>query len=142
MINLKAVTQAVESILKADLYGYTIKRNPERNVDANLAARNKGWIGIYRGTQDLDAYTTGATKWLNTITVDVEVQAASMRSEEEAEDKLQDAETEVMNVFGDNLKLNNTVANVTGFAIRYEVNTEEKIYFHSAIITIRAEARA
>lgn len=80
MIDYAQVTRAIESILKAGLTGYTIKRNPMQNTDPNVAARNKGWIGIYRGPLNYNSHTTGDTPWLADIHPLVEVQAASMTS--------------------------------------------------------------
>jgi len=144
MINMKDITSAVETILNDNLSGYIIERNPRRNQDANTAAQGKGWIGIYRGGLDYDAYATGSQPWLAHPSVIVEVQAASMLSGEDAEDKLQDAEKAVMDVLTANKKLNDTVNMTVGYEIKYDVNEDEEaqIYFHAAIITIKTEVRA
>lgn len=142
MLNLANVTKAVESILKRNLSNYSIERNPERNVDPSKAARGKGWIGIYRGPSSYNAYTTGSTPWLVDINIRVEIQVASMKSSEDAEDKLQEAEEEVLTVLTNNKKLDNTVSQTLGYDIDYEFNEEERIYFHASIIIIRAEVRS
>lgn len=141
MINLSTITAGIETILNANLSGYTIERNPRRNVDPNLAAKGKGWIGIYRGMLSYMPHTTGATPWLATIAARVEIQVASMRSGEDAEDKLQEAETEVMEVLADNLTLNGTVNMTMGYEITYETNEDEQVFYHAALITIKAEVR-
>jgi len=142
ILNLKYITMAVESILKNNLFGYTIERNPERNEDPNVAAKGSGWIGIYRGPVSYDAHTTGSTPWLVGVNIRVEVQVASMKSSEDAEDRLQDSEEEVLTVLNNNRTLNGTVAMINGYDIDYEFNEEERIYFHASIIIIRAEVRS
>lgn len=144
MINMKDITAGVETVLNNNLSDYTIERNPRRNQDPNVAAMNKGWIGIYRGGLDYDAHTIGATPWMAKPTIIVEVQAASMQSGEDAEDRLQDAEKEIMDVLTVNKTLDDTVNMTTGYSIAYEVNEDEEkeIYFHAALITIKTEVRA
>jgi len=144
MINMTDITQAVETILNDNLSDYVIQRNPKRNQDANTAARGKGWIGIYRGGLDYDAHTTGSQPWLAHPSVIVEIQAASFLSGDDAEDRLQDAEKEIMDVLTANKKLGNTVNMTMGYDIKYEFNEDEEaqIYFHAAIITIKTEVRA
>lgn len=141
MINYKNITQGVETILNDNLSGYTITRNAERNVDPDIAARGKGWIGIYRGPLNYESHTIGTTPWMAEINIKVEIQVASMKSGDDAEDKLQDAEKEIIDVLTANKKLNNTVDMTNGYEIDYEYNADEQIYHHAAIITIKAEAR-
>ena len=142
MINLKTITQAIETLLNNNLEGYLIERNAERNVDPNKAARGSGWIGIYRGNVKYEPHTTGSTPWRALIELKVEVQRASMQSGADAEDKLEDSVEAVMDVLTANKKLNNTVGTTVGYRIDYEFNSEEKIWHHAGIITITAETRA
>lgn len=142
MINYKDITRAIESILREDLTGYDIQRNPQRNTDPNIAARGKGWIGIYRGPLSYAAHTTGGSPWLVDIRPRVEVQAASMQSGADAEDRLEDAVKDVMDVLTANKKLAGTVAMTNGYEITYEYNTAEQVWHHAALITILAEVRA
>jgi len=144
MINMKDITKAVKTILDDNLSDYIIERNPKRNEDPNIAARGKGWIGIYRGGLDYDAYTTGSTPWLAHPSLMVEIQAASLLSGADAEDRLQDAEEEIMDVLTANKNLNGTVSMTMGYEVKYEYNEDEEaqIYFHAAIITIKTEVRA
>jgi len=144
MINIKTITQGIETVLNANLTKYIITRNAERNEDPSLASGSTlGWIGIYRGPVDYEAHSIGSTPWMATIEPVVEVQAASFSSPEDAEDRLQDAEKAVLDVLTANKTLNNTVDMTNGYSIDYEYNYQGKeVYFHSAIITIKAEARA
>ena len=142
ILNFANVTKAVESILKGGLSNYMIKRNPERNVDPSKAAKGNGWIGIYRGPLTYDAHTTGSTPWLVGLNVRVEIQVASMKSGEDAEDKLQKAEEEVLTVLTNNKDLNGTVNQTLGYDVDYDFNEDERIWFHAAIIIIRAEVRS
>ena len=142
MINLKDITKAVETLLNQKLTGYIITRNAERNNDPSIAAQNKGWIGIYRKSISYEPYSTGTQKWMTFIELDIEIQVADMESGDIAENRLQDAEEEIMDLLTANKNLNNTVAMTNGYDIAYEYNADEQIYFHSAIITIKAEVRA
>ena len=142
MINLSEITAAVENLLKSGLSGYSIHRNAARNTNADLAARGSGWINVMRGSVDYRAHSIGDLPWMASIQVTVEVQAASMSSAEDAEDRLQNAEKAVLDVLTGDKKLGNTVDMTNGYSIKYEYNAQEKIYHHAAIITIKAEARA
>ena len=143
MINMKDITGAVKSILEQNLQGYTIVRNAQRNMDPNIAAKNNGWIGVYRGSLDYSPHTCGGNNpYMAEIEVVIEVQAASMKSGADAEDRLQDAEEAVMDVLNDNKKLNGTVNQNMGYGIEYEFNADETIWHHAAIITARYEVRA
>jgi len=142
MINFKNITQAIETILNAQLSDYKIVRNELRNVDPNQATWGKGWIGIYRGKLDYEPHTTGATPWLVSADVIIEIQVASMTSGDDAEDKLQDAEQEVLNALVTDLTLGGTVLMTNGFSIEYDYNEDEQVYYHAAVITVRGELRA
>lgn len=143
MINYSDITKAIETILKAGTDGYTITRNELRNSDPSKAAKyGKGWIGIYRGPVDVAPYALGNRIWLYQVKPQVEIQAVSMKSGADAEDKLQAAEKEILTVLAANMTLAGTVAMITGFNITYEYNADVQVWFHSAIITITAEVRA
>lgn len=143
MINMKDITRAVKSILEQNLQGYTIVRNAQRNMDPNIAAKNNGWIGVYRGKLDYSPHTIGGNNpYMAEIEVVIEVQTASMQSGADAEDRLQDAEEAVMDVLNDNKKLSGTVHQNNGYSIEYEFNADETIWHHAAIITARYEVRA
>jgi len=140
MIDFKSILDGLEHILRLNLTGYTITRNEPRNNDASVAAKGKGWIGIYRGNMTYDVARIGATPWRVAIETKVEIQCASARSGEDAEARLQTAETEVLTVLHNNKKINNTVEMTHGFDIAYEYNdTIEDMYHLAAIITIRSE---
>jgi len=80
MINYKTITQGIETVLNANLTGYIITRNAERNEDPDVAARGNGWIGIYRGPVNYRSYSIGATPWLVEVNPRVEIQVASMKA--------------------------------------------------------------
>lgn len=141
MINFKTITQKVQSIFDAGLNDYTITRNAERNADPNVAAKNKGWIGIYRDSIDYNPHTTGSTPWLANVNIRVELQVASFRSGEDAEDKLQDGEKEIMDLLNANKNIGGTVGMTMGYNIKYEYNVESQIYWHASIITLKTEVR-
>lgn len=141
MIDISTITKAVEAMLISGLDGYVITRNELRNEDPNVAAGNKGWVGIYRGGQKLSPRTTGNMPWGGEVEIVVEVQTASMRSGAEAEERLQAAEKEVMDVLEADKKLGGTVDMTMGYEVRYEVNADTQTYFQAAIITVKAEVR-
>lgn len=142
MINFKDITKEIESILKTNLDGFIIERNPRRNSDPAKIGNKRGWIGIYRGSVQYVPHTTGATPWMCLLRPVVEVQAVSMRSGEEAEDKLQDAEKAVLDVLTANKNLNGKVGMTNGYELDYEFNEEEKVWFHAVLITLILEVRA
>jgi len=143
MLNMKDITTAAKDLLEQNLQDYTIVRNAQRNMDANIAAMGKGWIGVYRGRIDYTPHTVGGnTPYLAEVEVIIEVQAASMESGADAEDRLQDAEQDVLNILNDNKKLSGYVNQNMGYDIEYEFNADETIWHHAAIITARYEVRA
>jgi len=141
MIDVANITKAIKDLLAANLDGYVIERNAERNDDANVAAQGNGWINVMRGKTAYKPFTTGSTPWLVSVMPKVEVQYAAM-NKEDAEDGLQDAEKAVLDVLTANKTLSGTVLMTNGYEIEYEYNPSEQIYHHSATITILAEVRA
>lgn len=139
MINFKDITKGVEDLLNDNLNGYVITRNAERNTDPNVAAQGKGWIGIYRGALEYETARIGNIPYSAFIDIIVEIQVADMGSGADAEDKLQDAELEVLNVLKGDKKLNKTVEMTNGYSVEYEYNADEQIYHQSALITIHAQ---
>lgn len=148
MINLKRITQAIETLLKDNLGvvnsqaskdGYTIERNAARNSDPNIAARGKGWIGIYRAKLNYTPLTLN--QWLASIEIDVELQVAHFQSGDIAEDRLQDGEKAILDVMTANLNLSGTVGMTNGYDVTYEYNADvqQGLYHHSSVITIKAE---
>ena len=143
MLNMKDITTAAKDLLEQNLQGYTIVRNEQRNMDPNIAASGNGWIGVYRGSIDYNPKTCGGVSpYLAEVEIIIEIQAASMQSGSDAEDRLQDAEQAVINVLNDNKKLGGNVNQNMGYSIEYEFNADETIWHHSAIITARYEVRA
>lgn len=141
MINYKTVLDALEALLRDNLDGYTITRNQARNNDPNVASKNKGWIGIYRGAIDYESARIGSDmKWDAKLYPKIEIQTASPKNAT-AEDRLDDAEQEVLNLLDNNIKLSNTVGTTVGYSIDYQVNTSSDEFYHlSSIITINAKS--
>ena len=143
MINRSEITKGIETVLKENVTGYLIERNPERNEDPNVAGRDKGWIGIYRGDAEYDPMRIGVTPWRVQLTPRIEIQVASWDSGEECEEKLEFAVKEIITVLNANRTLNGTVNMTVGYTVTDEVNkTVEGVYFQAAIITIKAEVKA
>jgi hypothetical protein len=141
MIDVAAITKAVKDLLDANLSGYAIERNAERNVDINRASEGSGLINVLRGPVRYRPYTTGAVIWKTEVRIRVEVQYAHQDAEL-AEDGLQDAEKAVLDVLAVNRTLSGAVLMTLGYDIDYEYNADEQVYHHAAIITIIAETRA
>ena len=143
MIDYGAITAAIKTLLVDNLGDdYTITRNEPRNVDPNRPLEKpKGLINITRGPMGMAAHTTGARPWLATIQPIIEIQVSSMLSGEDAEDKLQDAQVDVMTIIGANLKLGNTVEMTNNFGFNYQYKDDDQIYFHSVQITLTCQSR-
>lgn len=146
ILNMKLVTQAVETLLNDNLDGYTIKRNVRRNKDPNMASREKGWIGIYKGEVKYEPFSTGTSPYLVSIDIPVEVQVTG-RDGADVEDKLEDAIKEVCDVLisrsrNSRLDIGGTVGMILGCDIEYQHNEDTERHHHAAIITLHAEARA
>lgn len=142
MINLATITAAVETLLKNNLASYNVNRNAMRATDPQQVARTNGWINVQRGSLSYRAVRTGSQPWQAQVAIRVEVQAASLASGADAEDRLQAAEEAVLAVLAANKKLGNTVDQTLGYDIEYLYNDGQQIWHHAAIITINAEVQA
>jgi hypothetical protein len=140
MINFKEITQAIEEILTEHTNGYMIERNAERNIDPNVASKEKGWINILKSTIDYEAYTIGATPWKANIECKIEIQYAD-EQDYRTEDGLEDAVAEIMGILNDHKTLDGEVLMTTGYRVEYAINEGVRPYHQAAIITIKAEAR-
>lgn len=141
-INSKAILQAAESILDANLPGYKIERNPVLPQETWAATVQTAWIGIYAGDIEYNSHTVGGSPWLVDFSVMYELQIASFNSWEDAEDRMNDAMNDLIAVLDANQKLNNTVAHTKGYSVRHMVKREEQTYYFGAIITQHTEIRA
>lgn len=143
MLNQSDITQAIETILRASLTGYIITRNEPINSDPDIARLvTNGWIGIYRGSEDYSAYCTGDAPWLIEVSPRIVTQAVSLKSGADAEDKLQSYVAAILDVLNANRRLNNTIGNSTGYAITYQFNDSNQVYFHQATIILKGQVRA
>lgn len=140
MINIKTITQAVEDMLLEHTTGYYIERNAERNTDPNVAAKDKGWINILKGTIAYDSLTIGPTPWMATIDLKVEIQYADDIGDR-AEDGLEDAVSEILGILNDHKTLDGTVQMTMGYKIEYFINEGVRPFHQAAVITLTAEVR-
>lgn len=141
-IDSKAILQAAESILSANLAGYKIERNPVLPQETWAASVQTAFIGIYAGDIEYNSHTVGSTPWLVDFGVMYELQVASFKSFEDAEDRLNDAMGALIAVLEANMKLNNTVAHTKGYSVRHLVKRDDQTYYMGAIITQHTEIRA
>ena len=143
ILNQSNITAAIESILRANLEGYIITRNDPINMDPSIARLvTNGWIGIYRGVETYNPYCTGNTPWLIEVNPRVVIQAVSLKNGEDAEGILQGYVAAVVGVLNNNKRLNNTIANSTGYEITYQFNDQKQVYYHQATIIIKGQVRA
>ena len=119
-----------------------ITRNKSLNVDINQPiVYGHGWIGIYKESMEYHPISIGGKYMLANPSVNVEIQCSSSISGEDAEDKLQDAEFEVMTALIENKTLLNTVDATMGYNIEYDHVEAETIYFNSAVITLELQVK-
>lgn len=142
MIDMSIITRATEDILKKHTAGYIITRNAARNMDPNVAAQGNGWIGIWAGDEDYQAYSTGSSPWLVDLEVIIEVQYADYRDPGVAEDQIEKAKGEILGIINDHYNLDNTVNEITEIKIQRFKNEEVDAYHYGARITVKAQARA
>jgi hypothetical protein len=143
IVDYGAVTKAVEDILSKYLTGYIITRNERKNTDPNICIEaGTGWIGIYRGAVSYAANTIGSRPWLVDIEPLINLQVVSTFSGDDAEDRLQDAEKDVIEALENDRTLDNTVNHVLGYELDYEYNDLNDIYHHGVNIRIKAQTRA
>jgi hypothetical protein len=142
MVNFKDITAAIVTLVKAACPTYEVKRNPVRPQAPFASAFKTAWVGVYRDSLDYRTRTLGGSPWLVTVRAIVEVQVASAKSEEDAEDKLCTAEAAVLDALNADKKLGGTVHMTNGYSIAYEINRDDQTYYQSALITIEAEVRA
>lgn len=140
MIDFSIITRNIESWFKQELTGYTIVRNSVENIDENVAAKNRGWLGIYKGSVSYDSARIGVVRWDATIEIIIELQCMSFQSGEDAEDRLEKSLVEVLTLLNSDPKLNNSVGETKGFEVEYEYdkNDEKSLYTQIAIIAITA----
>lgn len=143
IVNMGGITKAVEKLISENTTGYKVTRNKQRNEDPNIAAQGKGWIGIWRGDRSYEAHTTGSRPWLVNLSVMIEIQYASWANADDVEDRLMDAEKEIMDILNANRTLSSTVLMTTGYDVTDNKNeSEEGVYFQASIITLKAQVRA
>ena len=70
------------------------------------------------------------------------IQVADAHSGAAAEDKLQAAEQEVMEVIEGDRTIKGTVMQIVGYSMEYTYNKDKAIYFHGVMITVRTEVRS
>jgi hypothetical protein len=144
MINIKLVTQKAEEIFKENLGNdYHIERNPVRPSDPAQIARleKDGWIGIYKDAVDYEGLAVGAMPWLVKVKIVFEAQVVSLISREDCENKLADAEKDILDLLEANRNLGNTIDTIKGYSVSYQMQEDEQTYYQAVLITIDGEAR-
>jgi hypothetical protein len=141
-VNFKNITAAVVTLVKAACPTYEVKRNAVRPQVPFASAFKTAWVGVYRDSLTYQGRTIGGSPYLVKIALVVEVQVASVKSEEDAEDRLCTAEAAVLAALDADKKLGNTVDMVSGYVVNYDFNQNDKTYYQSALINLEAEVRA
>lgn len=143
MKDLSLIMKAIEQAINNDTAGYYVERNPVRDIeDAELPAENKAWVGILKGDLNYTPYrmTTGPARFSVKGSVLVIVQVVDMESQEKADEKLTEAEKEILEVLADasNLKLpyngEATVGMIDGFFVEYESKSDSSAFYQASII--------
>lgn len=144
MIDINDITKALKTKLGDGLTGYAIERNARRNVDPSRAADDKGWIGIYRGSLRYEPQSTGARPWLATVTINIESQYASFGGDNtRVEKQLGNNEAEILAILEADRTIGGTVAMITGYNIKYEVNDDsDEICYQATTIEVEAQIRS
>lgn len=146
MINLSKITKAIEELLtdaNTSSEPYVITRNKTQNTDDGIASI--GWVGIYRESVSLIPRRTGSLPYQTDPKVRIEVQAASMASEEECEEKLDDLVEFVLTVLASNIDLKGYVGYLKDYEVDYDDNFGEgiqEVYYQFATITITGEVNS
>lgn len=146
MINASEITRRVKTQLfnglKVKNKDYTVSRGEYINKDYELAP----WVGIYRGAIEYDPATLGdgLNSWRANMKLRLVVQEASLESGEDAEEKLEQAVQDVLDVMMADKEWAGKGASMTvGISVEYSYNEtkSESIYFQSAMLTLEAEVR-
>lgn len=142
MINASTILKGLETLLANGLDStYVIERSAYVNMDENRTP----WVGLYRGPITYDPHTLGrgSNSWRADVQVRVLIQAASLNSAEQAEERLEQYIKEVLDVIMTDKRLNNTVSIIKEIQVDYSYNMSESesLYFQNAEITLTAEVR-
>lgn len=140
MINVSTIMQQFVEWLQddPDLQDYRISRGSVVNEDAGIA--RTGWIGLYRRAVDYDPRNLGVphNNYDGTLTFNIIVQKAHLRSGEKAEDALEEAVKKVIDRI---VKVPRTYVNTfTDITVDYTYIESDRttMYFQAALITMVA----
>lgn len=143
MLNMSDITKAVVALIEGSPSAteYLVKRGDYINDDPHETP----WVGVYRSKLGLTPLTIGrgSKKWNGDVSILVIAQQASMKSGDEAEDRLEAMQKIILEIIDADPTLGGTVQTVVGYDIEYtyKENERESIYFHEALITISARAK-
>jgi len=145
MINASIITKAVETLLinglKAKAHDYKVSRGKYVNMNPEFAP----WVGIYRGSLDYDTATLGygLNSWKALFEIKIIVQASSIKSGEQAEERLENYIKDVLDVIMVDKTLGGSVSMINSASVEYSYNEveSESLYFQNAEITIGTEVR-
>ena len=143
-INVSAITSALKTQLTNSAF-MTDFVAIERGQIANQEPGNTPWCCIYRSSVEYDPHTLGpaSNSWKGIVTLEIVVQAVSMKSEEDAEDTIEAAVTSVLNAIYEDKTISNNVDMLTGLNVDYsfDSNEEETMLYQQANIEVQYEVR-
>jgi hypothetical protein len=149
MINYKSITQGAETVLVAQLSDrFTIERGPKRPEGDWIPALHDGWIGIYRLPRTYTAaYVTSNDPYMLAVQLAVEVRVVSAKSAEDCEDKLLDAEKDILDALTNTDVAYKNLAGTIGHFVSFDVEDtldeqDDQRYYQGITITVNAEVRA
>jgi len=144
MINASTITRAMEQLLIDGLDSdklYHIERSEYVNFDPDRVP----YVGVYRGQLKYAPHTLGRdlSSWRADFTITLIVQAASINTGGEAEERLEKYLQEVLNVVVADKTIKGTVAIIKDIEINYTYKKEESgtMHFHAAEVDILTEVR-
>lgn len=140
MLNMSQITAAVANILQP-LPNYIIERNPLAPPESGKAAKARAWVGVYRGQVTYTPARIGGASKDADLEIILELQAVSLKSPAEAEDKLSLAEKEILETLSASRNLNNTVSFIKSYNVEYGLSKNGGAYFQTAVITLAAAAQ-
>jgi len=145
MINISAVTRALETLLKdhptIKQQQYIIVRGEKINENPDLVP----WLGIYRRSIDYDPTVFGlhSQTWVGDIKITMIIQESSLDGGDDCEERLEKRVQEVMDVVLSDVTLNANVEVLTGTTVSYTYNEvdEETLSYQNALIDLIFQAQ-
>lgn len=126
-VNMFEIGSRLKTLFKEGLSGtYDITLNADLESSPAQFGKNDGWIGIYKMGNN---YTPLALpgRWQSEVKFMIVILTASLRSNENADRKIGEAEQQVINLLQANIKLTRDKRSVVGTTQAYSVSYSEAL---------------